>query len=107
MVLVEGATAEHSGQLKAKLAQHAAFTISDPPSATANDHLMALFRNMGVASQQQCDFSATINPFESDCWTGRSSVVRYDLRTVWRPHVLYIPCVPQRAKPMQNRPQGR
>lgn len=82
VVLLEGADVEQSSQLKEKLGQHAAFTIADPPSAIANNHLMALFGNMGVASTQQCELSAAINPFGEECWTGPSSVVKYDLRTV-------------------------
>ncbi|KAH6853113.1 hypothetical protein B0I37DRAFT_332914 [Chaetomium sp. MPI-CAGE-AT-0009] len=80
VVIIEGAAAEQSNRLREKLGQNAAFTISDPPSATANNHLMALFRNMGVASSHQCDISAMVNPFDTDCWTGSSSVVKYDLR---------------------------
>ncbi|KAK3299747.1 uncharacterized protein B0H64DRAFT_379059 [Chaetomium fimeti] len=80
VVIIEGAAAEQSNRLKEKLGQKAAFTISDPPSSTANNHLMALFRNMGVASSHQCDISAMVNPFDTDCWTGPSSVVKYDLR---------------------------
>ncbi|KXX76790.1 hypothetical protein MMYC01_205468 [Madurella mycetomatis] len=81
VVIVEGTTVEQSSRLQQKFGQHAAFAISDPPSATANNHLMALFRNLGVASQQPCEISTAINPFETRCWTGPSSVVKYDLRT--------------------------
>ncbi|KAK4097437.1 hypothetical protein N658DRAFT_569332 [Parathielavia hyrcaniae] len=80
IVLLEGASAGQSSQLREKLAQHAAFTISDPPSATANNNLMTLFRNLGVASSHQCELSAVINPFKADCWTGPTSAVKYDMR---------------------------
>ncbi|KAL2133268.1 hypothetical protein VTI74DRAFT_2611 [Chaetomium olivicolor] len=80
VVILEGAAAEQSSRLREKLGDHVAFTIFDPPSSTANNHLMALFRNLGVSQSQQCELSATINPFEEDCWTGPSSVVKYDLR---------------------------
>jgi hypothetical protein len=46
---------------------------------------MALFRDLGVASSQQCDLASVINPFETDCWTGPSSAVKYDLRRVRLP----------------------
>jgi hypothetical protein len=85
VIILEGAAAEQSSRLKEKLGQNAAFTISDPPSATANKNLMTLFRSLGVASSQQCELSAMINPFETDCWTGPSSVVKYDLRAVRQP----------------------
>lgn len=85
MVILEGAAAKQSTLLKEKLGQHAAFAVADPPSAAANNHLMALFRNLGVASTQQCGLSSVINPFQEDCWAGPSSVVKYDLRTVCHP----------------------
>ncbi|KAL2163177.1 hypothetical protein VTH06DRAFT_5233 [Thermothelomyces fergusii] len=81
VILLEGAAADHSRRLREKLGQDVAFTISDPPSATANKQLMAHFQKMGVASSEQCDLPLVINPFETDCWTGPSSVVKYDLRT--------------------------
>jgi len=46
---------------------------------------MSLFRSMGVASSKQCELSSVINPFEADCWTCPSSVVKYDLRAVRAP----------------------
>jgi hypothetical protein len=83
VVIIEGAAAEQSSQLKEKLGQHAAFTISDPPSAAANNDLMALFHNLGIAAPaEQCRLPAIINPFLDACWTGSSSVVKYDLRKV-------------------------
>jgi homogentisate 1,2-dioxygenase len=89
VVLLEGSTAEQSARVEKELGQHAAFTISDPPSATANSHLMAVLQRLGVASQQQCDISDVINPFDDSCWTGPSAVVKYDLRTVRTP--LFLP----------------
>ncbi|KAG7293687.1 hypothetical protein NEMBOFW57_003743 [Staphylotrichum longicolle] len=81
VIFVEGAGADDTTRLRKQLGQQVAFTVADPPSATANNNLMSLFRGMGVASSQQCELSAVLNPFEADCWTGPSSVVKYDLRT--------------------------
>lgn len=85
MILLEGVAADQSGQLKEQLGGQDAFTISDPPSASSNKHLMALFQSLGVASSHQCELAATINPFERDCWTGPALVVKYDLRSVCQP----------------------
>jgi hypothetical protein len=82
VVILEGAAAEQSRRLGERLGQEVAFTVSDPPSARANDRLMGLFQSMGVASSRQCDLPAAINPFDADCWTGSSSVVKYDLQRV-------------------------
>ncbi|KAL2139047.1 hypothetical protein VTI28DRAFT_5858 [Corynascus sepedonium] len=80
VILLEGAASDQFSRLREQLGQHVAFTIPDPPSATANNHLMTLFQNMGVASSNHCELPSMINPFETDCWTGPSSVVKYDLR---------------------------
>ncbi|KAK3328790.1 hypothetical protein B0H66DRAFT_1316 [Apodospora peruviana] len=83
LVILEGATPENVQPLKEKLAdsdQVASFAISEPPSSTANDHLVTLFRNMGLATPSQCDIASAINPFDSSCWAGLSSVVKYDLQ---------------------------
>lgn len=78
VVLLQGVSDEAAGQLKGKLKQHAAFSILDPPSVTANERLLTLFQNIGVATLPQCELAAAINPFDSNCWTGPSSVVKYD-----------------------------
>ncbi|KAK3309357.1 uncharacterized protein B0T15DRAFT_405548 [Chaetomium strumarium] len=80
VVIVEGVAAEQSSRLRETLGHSAAYTIADPPSATANKFLMAGFHNMGVASPRQCELSEVINPFKADCWNGPSAVVKYDLR---------------------------
>ena len=43
---------------------------------------MSLFRSMGIAPESQCDIARAINPFEHSCWTGASSVVKYDVAKV-------------------------
>ena len=82
MVILEGLNAARAGHLKDTLGQQAAFSISDPPSAAANNRLMSLFRSMGIAPESQCDIARAINPFEHSCWTGASSVVKYDVAKV-------------------------
>ncbi|KAK5651637.1 hypothetical protein OQA88_11812 [Cercophora sp. LCS_1] len=77
VVILEGVTPETASQLKSALGTPS-FTISDPPSAAANTRLMSYFRNLGIASSSQCDIDAAINPFNTHCWTGSSSVVKYD-----------------------------
>ncbi|KAK0735255.1 hypothetical protein B0T26DRAFT_631043 [Lasiosphaeria miniovina] len=82
VVILEGVTPQHTTQLERALGeeqQHTVFTISDPPSALANDRLMTLFKNLGISSASQCDVKSVINPSNMNCWDGPSSVVRYDL----------------------------
>ncbi|KAK0624563.1 hypothetical protein B0T17DRAFT_590455 [Bombardia bombarda] len=83
VVILEGVTAENALWLTetlAKSSHQAAFAISDPPSAVANTRLLKHFQNRDIASQSQCDLSSAINPFDTKCWTGLSSVVKYDIK---------------------------
>jgi hypothetical protein len=86
VVIFEGVAPQENDEIKNALVmegQHAAFTVSDPPSAAANKNLMTLFQHLGVASTaQQCDPHRVINPFDDSCWTGSSLVVKYDLQKV-------------------------
>lgn len=84
-MILEGVSPDAASQIKetvGQTGQRVAFTISDPPSATANNRLLKLFRNLGIASQKQCDLAAVINPFDSNCWTGTSLAVSYDASKV-------------------------
>lgn len=83
VVIFEGVTPRQNAQLKEALAgsgHSAAFSVADPPSEVANKNLMALFRQTGAAVHQQCDIENALNPFNSECWAGSSSVVKYDLQ---------------------------
>ncbi|KAK4231640.1 hypothetical protein QBC38DRAFT_465212 [Podospora fimiseda] len=81
VVILEGVTPQQNDQIKEALHQKPAFTVSDPPSSSANKNLMALFQHLGVASpSHQCDIDKAINPFDDNCWTGSASVVKYDLQ---------------------------
>ncbi|KAK0732383.1 hypothetical protein B0T21DRAFT_412563 [Apiosordaria backusii] len=83
VVVLEGVTPQQNHELKDALTQsghHAAFRVSDAPSAAANKNLMTLFHRLGAASSQPCDLAHSINPFNDECWTGLSSVVKYDLQ---------------------------
>lgn len=102
MVILEGITAENVQPLKeslAKSSQHAAFAISDPPSKVANDRLMSLFQNLGIAAPEQCDLASAINPVNGDCWTGSSSVVKYDVKKVRYPENTFTPVSRARTNP--------
>lgn len=87
VVVLEGVTAENVEPLRQSLAksnrqQQPAFMVSDPPSATANDQLLAELRGNGVANKHSCTIEAALNPNEKSCWDGLSSVVRYDVQKV-------------------------
>ncbi|KAK3392694.1 hypothetical protein B0H63DRAFT_424442 [Podospora didyma] len=79
VIILEGTTAPQRDQLKEVLPKYPRFAINDPPSATANNRLMTLFGNLGIAPSSQCDLASAINPFDTSCWRGPSSAVKYDL----------------------------
>ncbi|OLN81498.1 putative endoplasmic reticulum membrane protein [Colletotrichum chlorophyti] len=81
VVMLEGITADDAKTLQKSLsADGPTFRVGDAPSAAANDLLLADdFPSVGV-SPKQCTFDKAINPFAQNCWSGKSSVVRYDLK---------------------------
>jgi hypothetical protein len=61
-----------------------AFTVPNPPSTEANDNLFKFdFYNAGVTKDHKCSLDQVINPFEEQCWSGKSAVARYDVSKVW------------------------
>jgi hypothetical protein len=55
-----------------------AFTISNPPSTSANKKL-ALDLNQQSGEKQNCALEDAINPYEAKCWSGKSKVIHFDL----------------------------
>lgn len=95
VVMLEGVDEDASRQLEGALSksdQQAAFSISDPPSASANTRLMASFSSMDILPPADCDLSSLVNPFNTHCWPGESSVVKFDVQKVGpfslRPHTI-------------------
>jgi hypothetical protein len=85
VVILEGVTAQNVEGLKKSLSaadRKPAFAIADPPSSPANDRLLSNLRAAGVSRSATCDFSQAVNPYDHDCWSGSSSVVRYDVQKV-------------------------
>jgi hypothetical protein len=55
-----------------------AFTISNPPSKSANKKLV-LDLNQQSGEGQNCALEDAINPYEAKCWSGKSKVIHFDL----------------------------
>jgi hypothetical protein len=55
-----------------------AFTISNPPSMLANRRLMVDLNNQ-AGERKNCALEDAINPFEVNCWSGKSKVIHFDL----------------------------
>ncbi|GKT64169.1 arsenate reductase [Colletotrichum tofieldiae] len=75
VVVLEGITSDDAKSLQTSLAGSGpSFRITDAPSTTANDLLLANdFPSVGVTTKN-CAFDKAINPFAEHCWSGKSSV---------------------------------
>ncbi|OHX00115.1 arsenate reductase [Colletotrichum incanum] len=83
VVMLEGITSDDAKSLQKSLAGSGpSFRVEDAPSTSANDLLLAKdFPSVGVTAKN-CAFDKAINPFAEHCWSGKSSVVRYDVKKV-------------------------
>ncbi|SPO02497.1 uncharacterized protein DNG_05170 [Cephalotrichum gorgonifer] len=60
--------------------QGKAFVIDEAPNSVANDKLVnSEFGLAGVAANA-CPLERAINPLDSDCWSGSSSIIRLDAK---------------------------
>ncbi|KAK2039426.1 hypothetical protein LZ31DRAFT_506155 [Colletotrichum somersetense] len=80
VLMLEGITSDHAKSLQKSLAGSGpSFRVGDAPSTTANDLLLANdFPSVGV-TYKNCAFDKAINPFAEKCWSGKSSVARFDV----------------------------
>ncbi|KAI8247865.1 putative endoplasmic reticulum membrane protein [Colletotrichum sp. SAR 10_77] len=80
VVMLEGITGDDAKALQKSIGARPSFRVGDAPSAAANTLLLANdFQNVGV-TPKGCKFDKAINPFAEECWSGKSSVVRYDVK---------------------------
>lgn len=56
-----------------------AFTISTPPSMIANKKLVEDLHQQSRQEGATCAFEDAINPYNADCWNGKSKIVHFDL----------------------------
>jgi hypothetical protein len=56
-----------------------AFTISNPPSMTANKNLASDLNQQCGQGNKKCALPDAINPFDGSCWNGKSKVIHFDL----------------------------
>ncbi|OHF01641.1 hypothetical protein CORC01_03131 [Colletotrichum orchidophilum] len=91
VVMLEGITAVDAKTLQKSLAASGpTFRVGDAPSITANDMLLANdLPSVGVTAKN-CAFDKAINPFAEQCWSGKSSVVRYDTKKVIIDSLAYV-----------------
>jgi len=58
------------------------FTIDEAPNSAAIRKLIdGEFGTVGVR-ESSCEFGRAINPLDENCWSGQSSIIRYDVKKV-------------------------
>lgn len=83
VVMLEGLTDEQIKEMGKALDTKPAFTIADPPSSSAHDKLVkGDFYNAGVAKEHKCLVGEVTNPFADHCWSGMSTVAKYNVQKV-------------------------
>ncbi|KAH6711680.1 hypothetical protein BKA61DRAFT_611417 [Leptodontidium sp. MPI-SDFR-AT-0119] len=56
-----------------------AFTMSQPPSMVANKKLVLDLQRQSGQDSQDCQLENAVNPFDGNCWNGRSNAIHFDL----------------------------
>ncbi|EON95954.1 putative arsenate reductase protein [Phaeoacremonium minimum UCRPA7] len=104
VVILEGITSENAKSLRQQVSDSnfkQTFTISDPPSASANRQLVDVeFKAAGIA--MPCEPSFAINPFDMTCWTTRSLVVKYDALKDSRYFSSFVEMIPELVKTVER-----
>ncbi|CRK09409.1 hypothetical protein BN1708_002147, partial [Verticillium longisporum] len=81
LVMLEGISTEDAKTLKKTLkGSGPAFEVNDAPSSVANHNLAQSDMASAGVGATNCDFVRAINPFEEECWSGKSSVAVFDVR---------------------------
>ncbi|CZR55015.1 uncharacterized protein PAC_04901 [Phialocephala subalpina] len=80
VLIVEGVSSSSAEPLlEAWSSLKPAFTISTPPSMTANKKLVSDLHQQCGQEGKTCAFEDAINPFNANCWNGKSKIIHFDL----------------------------
>merc|ERR1711964_826236 len=80
VLIVEGVSSETAEPLLKEWSTiEPDFTISHPPSLVANKKLVLDLQKQSGHDSQNCPLDNAINPFDANCWTGRSKAIHFDL----------------------------
>jgi len=81
VLMLEGLSDEQMKDMAEALESKPAFTIADPPSSSAHEKLVKNdFYNVGVTREHKCSIVEVSNPFEERCWSGQSTVAKYNVQ---------------------------
>ncbi|PVH81571.1 hypothetical protein DL98DRAFT_559873 [Cadophora sp. DSE1049] len=80
VLIVEGVSSEIAEPLlKEWSVTEPDFTIPHPPSMVANQKLVLDLQKQSGHDSQNCPLENAINPFDANCWNGRSNAIHFDL----------------------------
>jgi hypothetical protein len=86
VVMLENVSESHIKEVERMGKQYKispSFTITNPPSSKAHDQLVQNdVYDAGVAHQHKCPIGRVINKNDAQCWSGKSTVARYDIAKV-------------------------
>lgn len=85
LVLLEGL--EPSQMEEAVSGRDKSFVIDQSPNAAAHGKLIDDEFGPAGVSVSSCSFERAINPLDRDCFSGSSSIIRYDVKKVITPSV--------------------
>uniref|UniRef100_A0A8H7N7T4 Uncharacterized protein n=1 Tax=Bionectria ochroleuca TaxID=29856 RepID=A0A8H7N7T4_BIOOC len=81
VVMLEGLNDDQIKTLGRSFKSGPSFTIPDPPSAHANEKLISNdVYNVGVTNDHKCSIKKLSNPFDKNCWSGKSAVAKYNVQ---------------------------
>ncbi|KAK2627460.1 hypothetical protein QTJ16_003426 [Diplocarpon rosae] len=80
ILIVEGFPSEAEEPLVSEWASlQPAFTILKPPSMSANERLVLDLQRQCGQGGKKCLLENAINPYDKECWNGKSSIIHFDL----------------------------
>lgn len=83
VVMVEGISSEAAEPiLKRWTLNKPEFTISNPPSTSSNIRLATELQAHIGPSSSECSVEEQINPFQKNCFEGKSKIMHLDLKTI-------------------------
>jgi hypothetical protein len=80
VLIVEGVSSNTAKSLlEAYSSLTPAFTISTPPSLSANKRLVDDLHQQCGQGSKACALEDAVNPFNAECWNGKSKIIHFDL----------------------------
>lgn len=83
VVMLEGMTDKQIKDMGAAFEMQPTFSIADPPSSKAHDNFLNDdIYEAGVSKEHSCSIEQVVNPFEKECWNGKSAVAKFNVQKV-------------------------